>query len=191
MAVSTPPTRRLYSWAALAQGSYYVVTGAWPILSMATFERVTGPKTDDWLVVMVGALAVAIGVSLLVASGRRVAASVVTLGLGSAIAFAAVDVVFVATGTISKIYLLDGVAELGIIALWLLGGWIHRQELLVIDRVLPVGDPGPEYVCGCPRNVAPPRRQPGCRAFAARPRVHRARAVTFAWSEQAHASPEN
>ena len=33
-----------------AQGALYVVTGVWPLLHMASFEAVTGPKTDDWLV---------------------------------------------------------------------------------------------------------------------------------------------
>ena len=36
------------------QGLFYVVTGLWPLVSLSTFEFVTGPKTDDWLVHMVG-----------------------------------------------------------------------------------------------------------------------------------------
>jgi hypothetical protein len=31
---------------ALVQGTYFFVTGIWPILSMNTFLKVTGPKTD-------------------------------------------------------------------------------------------------------------------------------------------------
>jgi hypothetical protein len=36
------------------QAGYYCLTGVWPLLHMASFEAVTGPKVDDWLVKMVG-----------------------------------------------------------------------------------------------------------------------------------------
>jgi hypothetical protein len=32
------------------QAMFYVITGLWPLVSLGSFERVTGPKTDDWLV---------------------------------------------------------------------------------------------------------------------------------------------
>ena len=47
--------------AALGQGTYYVVTGLAPLISMDAFEAVTGDKTDEWLVVMVALLTVVIG----------------------------------------------------------------------------------------------------------------------------------
>jgi hypothetical protein len=92
---------------------------------MATFERVTGPKTDDWLVQTVGALAAAIGVTLLVAARREtVTADGKTLAVLSATAFAFVDVVFVAGGVISRIYLADaaiqGIFLAAVGALWIL-----------------------------------------------------------------------
>ena len=55
---------------AQAQGLYYTATGLWPLVSMKTFERVTGPKHDDWLVKTVGLLIMAVGVTLIHA-GRR------------------------------------------------------------------------------------------------------------------------
>lgn len=39
------------------QGVYYIASGAFPLVSMRLFERVTGKKTDRWLVQMVGMLA--------------------------------------------------------------------------------------------------------------------------------------
>jgi hypothetical protein len=39
---------------ALIQGIYFFVFGIWPILSMSTFLKITGPKTDLWLVKTVG-----------------------------------------------------------------------------------------------------------------------------------------
>lgn len=31
------------------QAAYYIVTGPWPLLSLRSFEAVTGPKADEWL----------------------------------------------------------------------------------------------------------------------------------------------
>jgi hypothetical protein len=39
------------------QAAYYLATGLWPLVHLPSFEAVTGPKTDDWLVHMVGLLA--------------------------------------------------------------------------------------------------------------------------------------
>ena len=41
---------------AMIQGAYFLATGIWPLLHLASFMRVTGPKTDRWLVKTVGAL---------------------------------------------------------------------------------------------------------------------------------------
>jgi hypothetical protein len=99
------------------QGAYYLVTGLWPWFSLATFERVTGPKTDDWLVQTVGALAAAIGAALLVAARREaLTQDAKVLAVLSAAAFAFVDVLFVALGTISRIYLADAAIQGGFVA---------------------------------------------------------------------------
>jgi hypothetical protein len=100
----------------LMQGVYYVITGIWPLVSMRTFEMVTGPKTDDWLVQTVGVLAATIGTTLLVGS-RRLPANRETLVLSilSAISFCAVDVVFALSGVISRIYLVDAAFQVAAI----------------------------------------------------------------------------
>jgi hypothetical protein len=70
---------------ATLQAAYFLVTGLWPIVSRPTFEAVTGPKTDYWLVRTVGALASVIGTTLGVASYRnRVSSELAVLGIGSA-----------------------------------------------------------------------------------------------------------
>lgn len=99
------------------QATYYFVTGLWPVIHMASFEAVTGPKTDDWLVRMVGLLAAAIGAALAVAARdhARVPA-VVVLSAGAALAFAGVDLRYGLTGRISPVYLADAAVELGILA---------------------------------------------------------------------------
>jgi hypothetical protein len=37
-------------WIMIGQGAFYLSSGVWPLISMRTFERITGPKTDKWLV---------------------------------------------------------------------------------------------------------------------------------------------
>jgi hypothetical protein len=107
----------------LVQGGYFLVTGIWPWVSMRTFEMVTGPKTDDWLVKTVGVLIAVIGGVLTRAGLRRqVSPAVRALAVGSAASLAGVDVLYVARRRISPIYLLDAVLELGLIAAWALSG---------------------------------------------------------------------
>lgn len=97
----------------LGQGVYYVLTGTWPLVSMAAFEAVTGPKTDDWLVHMVGVLAAVIGTTLLYGA-RRPDGTVVLLAVLAALGFAAIDLVYGLSGVIRPIYLADAVVELGL-----------------------------------------------------------------------------
>jgi len=102
---------------ARAQGTYFFVTGVWPLLSMRTFEAVTGPKRDRWLVKTVGVLVAVIGASL--ATVRRPAPPTTLLALGSAAGLGAVDVIYSTKGTISRVYLFDAVLEALLIAGWL------------------------------------------------------------------------
>lgn len=46
---------------ALVQGIYFFVTGVWPLISTNTFQMVTDPKTDLWLVKTVGIILATIG----------------------------------------------------------------------------------------------------------------------------------
>lgn len=105
---------------ALAQGVMYVVTGMWPLVDARTFQSVTGPKVDFWLVRTVGVLITVIGIALTLAGvRRRVSAETRVLGAGSAVGLAAIDIVYSAKGRISKVYLLDAVVEIGIALAWL------------------------------------------------------------------------
>jgi hypothetical protein len=118
----TPKLTGLTQLTALGQGAYYALTGIWAILGIKSFQKVTGPKTDIWLVKTVGALVVAIGAALGMAGVRRNdTPEIAVLGAGSAAALGAIDVVYVVRKRISPIYLLDAIAEAGIIAMWVLG----------------------------------------------------------------------
>lgn len=103
------------------QAAYYILTGLWPIVHMGSFEAITGPKVDDWLVRMVGLLAATIGITLAVAlRARRLGPEVRTLAILSALSFAAVDLWYALTGRISAIYVADAAVELALVALLVL-----------------------------------------------------------------------
>lgn len=104
---------------AAAHGAYYVVTGAWSLVDRRSFEHITGPKRDYWLVRLVGALAVAVGVSLgaTVITGHR-RKEAVTLALATSLAFVVADVH--AARSVSRVYLGDVVLH----AIFL-PGWIR------------------------------------------------------------------
>ena len=104
-----------------AQGLYFAVTGVWPLVSIRTFEAVTGAKTDKWLVKTVGVQVAVVGAVLLLAgSSGRVTPEVVLLAVGSALGLMAIDVWYVSRRVIPRIYLMDAAAELLLVALWAL-----------------------------------------------------------------------
>jgi len=104
---------------AQVQGVAYLITGIWPILHRRSFEAVTGPKTDYWLVRVVGALVSVIGAVLLLGSRRtRWLPELTLLAVGGALSLAVVDIVGVAVRRISPVYLLDAVGELALVSAW-------------------------------------------------------------------------
>lgn len=120
----------LASGLAVAQGVFYVGTGVWPIVHLRSFEAVTGPKREGWLVKTVGAITTVIGGTLLSAGlRRRISPEVMLLATGSAASLATVDVIY-SPRRISPVYLLDAVAEGVLIAGWCLAAtrlWKRRS----------------------------------------------------------------
>jgi hypothetical protein len=108
---------------ASTQAAYYLATGLWPLVSPRTFQLVTGPKRDVWLVKTVGSLIAVTGVTLGAASRERAtlrSPAITALAVGNALSLAAVDCMFVARRRISRVYLVDAVAELALVSGWLL-----------------------------------------------------------------------
>lgn len=104
----------------LLQGVYYLVSGIWPLVGIRSFQALTGPKTDRWLVKTVAVLVTVIGAVLVIAGARRrLTPEVVVLAVGSGAGLAAIDVNNVARGRIAPVYLLDALAHALI-----LGGWL-------------------------------------------------------------------
>lgn len=114
-----PHARRLLRALAAGQRAYFAATGLWAIIHYRSFTRVTGPKTDDWLVKTVGALVTVIGAVLgLAALRRRITPEIALLATGSAAGLAAIDVFYTAKGRISRVYLLDAAGEAALLAGW-------------------------------------------------------------------------
>jgi hypothetical protein len=130
MTEQAPTMKRLFVvLLAVSQGLGYLATGLWPLFHMRSFQRVTGPKTDEWLVNTVGALVAVVGAVLFLAGvRRRVTAEVAALAAGAAAALSAVDVHYVLRRRISPVYLLDAVLEAGLIAGWIAGARARRPR---------------------------------------------------------------
>jgi hypothetical protein len=125
-----------------AQGLYFLLTGVWPLVSVETFQSVTGRKSDHliadppteadhWMLNTISALIIVISVVILTAAWRRrVSFDVSFLGIMSAAALTIIDVVYVARGTILPIYLADAAVEVVIITVWawLLASGEHRRS---------------------------------------------------------------
>lgn len=103
-----------------AQGIYYLLTGIWPILSMKTFLWVTGPKTDLWLVIVVGSLISINGATFLCSAlFEKRNTAVGLLAAVMALALAILEILYYAKGIISPVYLLDATLELCIFMVWI------------------------------------------------------------------------
>ncbi|MGW0467924.1 hypothetical protein ACWDX6_22090 [Streptomyces sp. NPDC003027] len=104
---------------ARAQGVFNIVGGLWPVVSLRTFEQVYGAKTDKWLQRTSGALLASAGFSMLCAgstpAGVRHARRV---GVGTALTFLAIDLVYVPRRTIPATYLMDAAKEIAWLAAW-------------------------------------------------------------------------
>lgn len=114
-----------------AQAVFYVLGGLWPLLHLDSFERVTGPKVDDWLVRTVGLLTAVIGGTLWAGAAAPVPSrAIVFLAAGTAASFAAIDIRYALIDRIRDIYLLDAAAELCLVVLVLVGAlrtYAHRD----------------------------------------------------------------
>jgi hypothetical protein len=113
---------------AIAQGAYWGATGIWPIVHLASFELVTGPKASGWLVKTVGGLIGAVGATLLLAGARRrVTDEIVFLGATSALALGVASGWYGAKGRIRRIYLGDAALEAVTVAAWA-AAWRRGRE---------------------------------------------------------------
>jgi hypothetical protein len=108
------------SVALLAQSAYYLFTGLWPVIDINSFMWVSGYKTDQWLVKMVGLLTISIAAALF--TGYKAAQrSILVLAYSAALSYIVVDVYYVSKGVISRLYLVDAAVEIVIILMLVIG----------------------------------------------------------------------
>ena len=95
------------------QAVYDIGTGVWRIADMDSFLAATGPKTDLWLVEMVGLLASAIGAGTAYAViTKKFDRPLLALLILAAGAFIYVDMYYSLKKVISFMYLPDAVCQL-------------------------------------------------------------------------------
>jgi hypothetical protein len=116
---------------AIAHGAFDVVTGVWPLVSLRSFELITGPKLEGWLVKTAGTLIATIGgVMMMAGKSARVTPEIEGLAIGSAAGLAAIDIVYAGfKKRISPVYLLDAAVEIGIVAIWLASSRRRRSSV--------------------------------------------------------------
>ncbi len=104
---------------ATVQGLYYLIAGLWPVISIDSFQAVTGDKIDLWLVKTVGLLIAVIGAAIFRARRRpTLFPEMLILAAGSALVLGTVDVLYSLRGVISTVYLLDAPVEAALVAGW-------------------------------------------------------------------------
>lgn len=105
---------------AWGQGLYWAATGAWPLVHLSSFEAVTGPKREGWLVRTIGVLVLAVGATLVAGARRgRIVPELRLLGGATAAGVAAIELWYGARRRIAPIYLADAALEAGVALAWL------------------------------------------------------------------------
>jgi len=110
---------RCMSVVAFVQGSYFLITGIWSLIHIDSFQRVTGRKTDLWLVKTVGILVSAIGAGLILAGvTQQFDSGLIFIAMASTIGLIGIELVYIYEDVISPIYGIDAVIEVGFLIWW-------------------------------------------------------------------------
>jgi hypothetical protein len=127
-------TKTYISALAAIHGSYFCVSGIWPLIHMNSFLFVTGPKTDLWLVETVGVLVLVIGMGLLVAGfQKRISFPISIIAMGASLGLIFIDTIYVWALVISPVYLLDAAIEFVLLSAWIF--YIFKAKLWKIHEL--------------------------------------------------------
>jgi len=114
----------------ILQSAYILLTALWPLADMESFMLVSGYKTDKWLVKTVSAILIPIALCLIsyifIPSDLRPA---ILLASTTAAGLAAIDFYYASSDVISRVYLLDGIAELLFLGGWLVFALRYRRQI--------------------------------------------------------------
>ena len=111
----------------LAQAAYYLVTGLWPLLHFRSFEGLTGPKPDRFVVESTGLLFAATGATLASAAGEDGPEPPVRV-LGALVAAASTLAALRHRPQLRAVYLADAAVQVTLAAL------VWRSTSGVTDR---------------------------------------------------------
>jgi hypothetical protein len=104
---------------AFAQGAYYFITGLWSLVHIDSFQKVTGRKTDLWLVKTVGILLVALGTGLILAGlQQEFGVGLIFIAMATCAGLITIELTYVSKRVIAPIYLADAAVEAGFISWW-------------------------------------------------------------------------
>jgi hypothetical protein len=103
------------------QTIYYLVTALWPLVHIQSFIEITGPKTDIWLVKTVAVLLLAMSIAFITALWyKKYDHPVISLAVSCCVVLIIIDCHYVLNNTISNVYLLDALAEIFLLILWII-----------------------------------------------------------------------
>lgn len=102
----------------LFEAIVYVTTGLWPIIHYNSFQKITGPKTDVWLVIVVGWFITMSSAVLFSCYLGGLSDEGLIVALGTPLILGTSDIYYVFKKVISKVYLIDAALEFIIIVFW-------------------------------------------------------------------------
>ena len=103
---------------------YFGIGGLWSVVGKRSFQAISGPKVDYWLVRTVGGLLTVVGAVIAMADVRgRITPEIRWLAIGTSAVLTVIDVVYTARNRIRWVYLLDAVANVVLI-----GGWLALRS---------------------------------------------------------------
>lgn len=110
------------------QGIYYILTGIWRLINIESFIRVTGAKTDIWLVQTVGLLLLPYGLLCFYIANNAQKNLIIAMALAlCSVCLAGINVYYYLRNDISWVYSVDIVIEMIFLVYWIL--YIYKGEV--------------------------------------------------------------
>ncbi|MGE3798790.1 MAG: hypothetical protein AB7G88_13230 [Thermomicrobiales bacterium] len=103
---------------------YFGIGGLWSVVHKRSFQAISGPKVDYWLVRTVGGLLTVVGAVIAMAGVRdRITPEIRWLAVGASSVLTVIDVVYSVRKRVRRTYLFDAAAN-GVVII----GWLVRRS---------------------------------------------------------------
>jgi hypothetical protein len=112
----------IYRLLLIIQGFYTFITALWAIIDIDSFMKVTGPKTDIWLVKTVSIVLAGVGLTLLshLTERDKPVFPAILLGCFTSAGLAFIDFYYTSSNTIPLVYATDGFIEVAFFIGWMI-----------------------------------------------------------------------